>query len=226
MARKILYFLMMTFIVIIVTFLTMFTESSKGMSAFINEAIEENKYDRFLAYNDYYIDTPLASLETDDYVVKVHNAFDSGRQGITIIIVDKTSGEGDDSQVKVTCDEVFTYEDVFFEYDKGHVAVLSLYESGEGEYELDDSCEDGVIDRFEITSNSGELILDVTDSLMFINDGDFTSSGIEGYTQEDLMDIQYPRGLIVPMILPLVILLVTTLGIVFLYKKVFKKTKK
>ena len=68
MARKILYFFTMTFIVIIVTFLTMFTESSRGMSAFINEAIEENEYDRFLAYNDYYIDTPLASLETDDFL--------------------------------------------------------------------------------------------------------------------------------------------------------------
>lgn len=226
MAKKILFFFMMTFIVIIVTFLTMFTESSKGMSAFINKAIEENEYDRFLAYNDYYIDTPLASLETEDYVVKAHNAFDSGRQSITIIIVDKTSGEGDASQVKVTCGEVFTYEDVFFEYDNGYVAVISLYESGENKFELDDSCEDGVIDRFEITSNSGELILDVTDSLMFIDDGDFTSSGVAGYTQDDLIDIQYPRGLIVPMILPLVILLVSTLGIVFLYKKVFKKTKK
>lgn len=223
MVKKILFVFMMAVIAVVVTFVTMFNESSKGMSAFINETIETGEYENFLKYNDYYINTPLATLDTEDYDVRIHNAFDSGVQNITIIAIDKAFHEGEESQVVITCNEEFIYEDVFFTYDEGNVAVLTLYESGTELYQLDNSCQDGIISNLQIISNDGEVIVDLTDTIGFIEDGDFTSLGEVGYDQEDLMDIQYPRGAIVPLILPLSILLVSILGIVYLYKKVFKK---
>lgn len=224
MIKKILFFISMAVISIVISFVTMFNESSQGMQAFINETIETKEYENFLAYNDYYISTPLTSLDTEDYDVRVHNAFDVNRQNITFVVVDKTKSQGTSSQVTITCGtEEFTYQDLFFEYENGSIMVLTIYESGDGEYELNDACHSGVTNRLVITANDGDTIIDVTDSLEFINDDDITNSGVTGYTEEDLMDIQYPRGFFVPLLLPMAVLLAVTLGAVYLYRRYLKK---
>lgn len=219
MIKRILFIFMLLCLTGFISFLILFGESAESMQSLINQAISENDYTSFLAYNDYYMETPTILVETDDYTVLGHNAYDQEIQNITLILVDHTKSTGEEASLVITCDTEKEFDIQFYNYEEALVSVYSVVK-GDTEFGLPDTCT--TMDVL-ITANDGSVMANLTDVVGFIEDGDFTTVGVAGYTDDEMMDIQYPNGFFRPLIIPIIGLWASIITIVYLYKKFFKK---
>ncbi len=223
MVKKIFFVIFMIIMTYFTSFVVIYNETLKSVESIISDAIVNDDYHSILAYNDYYMDTPQYFSKTSDNSVSVFNTYDEGEQTITLIIVDRNKVQGEQSQLKVTCTEEHTVSNIFTEYEDGSIAVITLYQDGEETISLEGDCLNENFENLLVTLNNGEILADVDNTIGFINEDDIVNNGVEGYTANEVEQIQYPNGLIKPLILPILSLWVIVFGLIYVYKKVLKK---
>lgn len=225
MVKKIIFAIFMIVLTYFTSFIVMYNETLKSVELIINTAISTEDYTGILAYNDYYINTPQYSYKDDSSTVGIYNAYDENVQTLTIVIVDKNKLQGELSEVSITCNEEKKYSNIFTEYDEGSIAVLTLYQEGDDEFSLDSSCSNENFETLLVKLNDGKTIVDIDDQVGFIDD-DTILHGTPGYTIEEIEEIQYPHGLVKPLLLPVFSLWVLVSGLIYVYKKILIKNKK
>lgn len=223
MIKKIFFVIIIIIVTYFASFLTMYNETVKSIKSIINEAIVSEDYSKILAYNDYYFDTPIYSFTDENYVLSIHNSYDVDTQTLSIIIVDKNKLKGEQSELKITCEEEFVYEDIFLDYQEGNISVITLYQSGDDAYSLNNKCDSGLFNNLTIKANDGTVIASIDNEVGLIDESTIINQGIKGYSEEEIQDIQYPNGIIRPLLFPVLGLWLSVTASIFIYKKVFKK---
>ncbi|MBN2299762.1 MAG: hypothetical protein JXC31_01100 [Acholeplasmataceae bacterium] len=225
MVKKILFVIVMLIATFFVIVSTMYKQTLQNIETVINQAIDTEDYSGILAYNDYYYDNPMYYLKNDDVIVSVHNSYDQDVQSLTFIIIDKNKINGDQSELKITCNEEFLYTDIFSSYEKGNISVITLTKNGIDDYSLNNECSIELFENVSIKLSDGTEVFSVSNQIGFINDTDIINTGTIGYSEDDLFHLQYPDGFIKPMILPILILWLSVMALVYIYIRLKNKKK-
>ena len=223
MVKKIFLVISLLIMTYIASFIVMYNETLKSVESIISSAIITDDYHTILSYNDYYIDTPQYSNVTNNLSVSVYNTYDENTQTLTLIIIDRLKVQGDQSELRVTCTNEQIFTDIFTEYDDGSIAVLTLYKDGEDEFSLKGDCLNEKIENLLVKLNDGQVVLDIDDIVGFINDEDIIQSGTKGFTIEEVEQMQYPNGLIKPLIIPILSLWIIVFGLLYVNKRFLRK---
>ena len=223
MVKKILFVIVMLIATFFVIISTMYKQTLRSIETIINQAMITEDYSEILAYNDYYDDDPMYYLKNDDIIVSIHNSYDQEVQSLTFIIIDRNKIKGDQSELKITCNVELSYVDIFSPYEEGNISVITLTKSGTDDYALNDECGFELFENVRIKLNDGTEVLSVANQIGFINDTDIINTGTIGYSEDDLFYLQYPNGLIRPMILPILILWLSVMALVYIYIRLKKR---
>ncbi len=224
MIKKIIFIIAMLVISYLLSFVVMFNETLDNTKSTINEAIESKDFTNILAYNDYYIDTPMYYYEGDGYIVQINNTFDEDKQSLTIIVVDYNFRQGKESALTITCQDTYTFTDIFTDYEEGSIAVITLFNEEDSEYPLGSDCYSGYFNNLEIKSNDGETIVSINNQVGFIDEQTILNAN-QGFTDEEAKNMQYPNGVVRPLILPISMLWISVFTLIYIYKKFIKKNK-
>lgn len=222
MIKKIFFVIVMILASYYLSFIVMYNQTLDSINQIVNDAISDKDYDSILSYSDFYLDTPMYYFENEDFIVQVNNTYNEGLQSLTIIVIDNHKIQGEESLLEVTCIDTYSYNNIFIEYEQANIAVVTLYQGGESEYSLGEDCFLGKFENLFVKSNTGETIIALEDEIGFI-DSQTILEASPGYTLEEIEEIQYPNGLVKPIILPLIGLWVSVLALIFIYRKFFKK---
>lgn len=225
MIKRILFIILMVIVTYFLSFAVMYNETLASINTVINNAIDSNDFTDILKYNAYYKDTPMYYYEDEDYVVQINNSYSEETQSLTIIVVDKLKTQGEKSALIVTCEETYTYTNIFSEYDDASITVVTLFKEGTGEYALGSDCSLGFFENLLVKSNDGEIIVSLDNQIGFIDEQDILNDEV-GFTVEEIEAIQYPNGMVRPLILPIGTLWISVFALIYIYKKFFKKNKK
>lgn len=222
MIKKIIFVIVMLIISYFLSFIVMYNETLDSVESTINTAIRSKDFTNILAYNDYYIDTPSTYVETDEYLIQINHAYNEDVQSLSIIIVDYNKRQGEESELLITCQDTYSYTDIFTNYEAGSIAVITLFKTGDDPYALDESCSLGFFENLLVIANDGETIISLDDEVGFTEDQDILN-GTVGFTADEVQDHLYPNGLVKPLILPISILWISVIGLIYIYKKFLKK---
>ncbi len=222
MIKKIIYVIIMLIITYFLSLIVMFNETLDSTKATINEAIKSKDFTEILAYNDYYIETPMYYFENGIYAVQINNTYTEDRQSLTIIVVDYNKNQGEDSILTITCQESYSYPDIFTEYDEGSIAVITLFNEGDDTYSLSSDCSSNLFENVLIRSNNGETIVSLDGQIGFVDDQTILNA-TEGFTSEEALNLQYPNGIVKPLIIPILTLWISVFTLVYIYKKIILK---
>jgi hypothetical protein len=222
--KRIIFIIVMLLITYFLSFVVMFNETLDSTQKTINEAIKSKDFSDILAYNDYYIDTPMFYFENNDYIVQINNTYNEDTQSLSIIVVDYNKNQGEESSLTITCQENYSYTNIFTEYDEGNIAVITLFREGDDIYSISSDCSSKFFENVLVKSNNGETIVSLENQVGFVDEQHILNS-IEGFTAEEAEIMQYPNGVVRPLILPVTTLWISVFTLIYIYKKFFLKNK-